>query len=157
GADKVAVNTGLVEVPGFVRQVAERFGRQCVVASIDARRHPDGRLEVFTRSGTLGTGLDPVDVARRAEAEGAGEILLTSIDRDGTLTGYDLELTRRVSEAVSIPVIVSGGASSAEDMVRGLREGGASAVAAASVYHFTQLTPLEVKRHLRKAGFPVRL
>jgi cyclase len=157
GADKVAINSALVETPDIVRQVSARFGSQCVVASIDVKRHPDGRYEVFTRSGTAPTGLDPVVLARRAEEQGAGEILLTSIDRDGTLTGYDTELTRRVSEAVSLPVIASGGAGVAEHFSDVLRKGKAAAVAAASCYHFTELTPLGVKRHLQEQGFAVRI
>jgi cyclase len=157
GADKVAINTAAVENPDVVREVAARFGSQCVIVSIDARRQSNGPYEVFTRSGTQATGLDPVELARRAEELGAGEILLTSIDRDGTLEGYDLEMTRRVSQAVSIPVIASGGAGVPEHFSRVLREGKAAAVAAASCYHFTELTPREVKLHLREEGFAVRL
>lgn len=157
GADKVAINTAVLETPEIVRQVSGKFGSQCAVVSIDARRHPDGRYEVFTRSGTRAAGVDPVDLARQAEKLGAGEILLTSIERDGTMEGYDVELVRRVSDAVSIPVIASGGAGRPEHMEEALRDGRAAAVAAASCYHFTELTPLEVKRHLRSKGFPVRL
>lgn len=157
GADKVVVNTAAVEQPGLVREISSRFGAQCVVVSLDARRHADGSYEVWTRSGTKPTGRDPVSLAREAEQQGAGEILLTSIERDGTLTGYDLELTKRVSSAVSIPVIASGGAGKAADMALALSEGGASAVAAAAAFQFTELTPLEVKRHLKAEGFPVRL
>jgi cyclase len=157
GADKVAINTAVTEAPELVKQVAGRFGNQCVVVSIDAKRHPDGRYEVFVRSGSRGTGQDPVELARESERQGAGEILLTSIDRDGTMQGYDLDLTRRVSEAVGIPVIASGGAGTPEHMVEALREGRAAAVAAASCYHFTEITPLEVKQYLHGRGFPVRL
>ena len=156
GADKVAVNTAAVEDPGFVAAIADRFGSQCCVVSLDARRTARG-YEVFSRCGRRATGLDPAEAARRAEESGAGEILVGSIDRDGTLQGYDLELVRRVSRAVSIPVIASGGAASAEDMARAVLEGGASAVAAASLFHFTQATPLEVKRGMRDRGIPVRL
>ena len=155
GADKVAINTAAIERPELVRQVADRFGTQCVVVSIDARRRADGTYDVATHAGSRPTGLDPVMVARRAEALGAGEILLTSIDRDGTLSGYDLELTRAVAQAVSIPVIASGGAGSYADMA-GALEQGAAAVAAAAMFHFTQQTPLEAKRYLRGRGFPVR-
>lgn len=157
GADKVAINTAAVEVPGLVREVATRFGSQCVVVSIDARRLPDGGYEVWTRSATRATGKCPVALARAVEKEGAGEILLTSIDQDGTMTGYDIELIRCVTEAVSIPVIASGGAGSYEDMARALWDGRASAVAAASIFHFTEQTPLEAKRYLRERGFNVRI
>jgi len=156
GADKVALNTAAVERPALISEVAKRHGSQCCVVSIDARRHRSGRHEAFTHSGTLPTGLDPVELARRAEAAGAGEILIASIDRDGTMEGYDLELVRQVADAVSIPVIASGGAGSYDDMVAALRAGGASAVAAASIFHFTEQTPLEAKRRIGEAGFPVR-
>lgn len=157
GADKVAFNTAAVEKPALIQQAAGQFGTQCVVVSIDVRRHADGTCEVYTHSGTLATGKDPVSLAQEVEALGAGEILLTSIDRDGTMTGYDIELTRRVCEAVTIPVIAAGGAGSYEDMAQVLREGRASAVAAASIFHFTQQTPLEAKRYLHDQGFRVRL
>jgi cyclase len=157
GADKVVINTAAVETPELIRQVSRRFGAQCVVVSIDARRHSNGSYEVSTRSGTQSTGLDPVALACQSEALGAGEILITSIERDGTMTGYDLELTRVVSEAVLIPVIAAGGAGSYEHMVQVLRLGKASAVAAASIFHFTQQTPLEAKRYLHEQGFKVRL
>ncbi len=157
GADKVSVNTAAVANPGLIREIAGRFGSQCVVASIDARRRADGTYEVYTHSGTVAAGRDPADVAREAEANGAGEILVTSIERDGTMSGYDLELTRRVSASVAIPVIASGGAGCYEDMARAIVEGKASAVAAASIFHFTQQTPLEAKRCLREKGLAVRL
>jgi cyclase len=154
GADKVVICTALVETPDLVSAVAANFGSQCVVASIDVRRHPDG-WEAFVRCGETPTGRDPVELAREAEGLGAGEILLTSIDRDGTMQGYDLELTSRVCEAVTVPVIASGGAGGPEDMAAALRAG-ASAVAAASIFHFTQQTPLEVKRELAAQKLPVR-
>ena len=157
GADKVAINTAAVETPEVVRQIADRFGSQCVVVSIDARRHAEGTYEVYTHSGRVATGKDPVWLAKEVEALGAGEILLTSIDRDGTMTGYDIELIRRVSTAVSIPLIASGGAGTYAHMAEVLREGKASAVAAASMFHFTEQTPLEAKHYLRTQGFPVRL
>jgi cyclase len=157
GADKVAVNTAAVETPHLVRQIADRFGTQCIVVSIDVRRHTDGRVEVFTGSGTIATGRDPVELARNVEALGAGEILLTSVERDGRMNGYDVDLIRRVSQAVRIPVIASGGAGSYADMAAALREGRASSVAAASIFHFTEQTPLEAKRFLRDQGFHVRL
>lgn len=157
GADKIALNTAAVERPELVREVADRFGSQCVVVSIDARRVADGSYEVATRAGTRPMGADPVRVARRAEAMGAGEILLTSIDRDGTLTGYDIALTKQVADAVDIPVIASGGAGSYADMADVLERGSASAVAAAAMFTFTQQTPLEAKRYLAERGFPVRI
>jgi cyclase len=156
GADKVAVNTAAVENPDLIENVARRFGSQCVVVSIDVKG-VNGRAEVFTHAGTRATGRRPVDWAREAEARGAGEILLTHIERDGTMTGYDLDLLRSVSEAVSIPVIASGGAGTYEHMAEALAVGKASAVAAASLYHFTEQTPLGAKRYLKSKGFPVRL
>jgi cyclase len=120
-------------------------------------RHPDGQVEVMTHSGTKGTGQDPVAVAKQAEAFGAGEILLTSVDRDGTMAGYDIPLVRSVADAVSIPVIGSGGAGSYDDLFQVLTEGHASAAAAASIYHYTEQTPLEGKRHLAERGVRVRL
>jgi cyclase len=157
GADKVAINTAVVEEPDLIRRVAERFGAQCIVASIDVRRHSDGMCEVYTRSGSKATGRDPVALAREVEVLGAGEILLTSIDRDGTMTGYDIPLTRSLTQAVSIPVIASGGAGTYEHLRSALTEGGAAAVAAASIFHFTQQTPLEAKRFLADHGVCVRL
>ena len=157
GADKVSINTAAVEKPGLVREVAERFGTQCVVVSIDVRRAPDGRHEVWTHAGTVATGREPVAVAQEMAAMGAGEILLTSIERDGTMRGYDVELTRRVSDAVTIPVIASGGAGTYAHMLEAVREGHASAVAAASIFHFTEQTPLEAKRYLGAHGINVRL
>lgn len=157
GADKVAINTAAVESPELLRAVSRRFGAQCVVVSIDAYRHDDGGYEVYTHAGTKATGQDPVSFAREAEQLGAGEILLTSIDRDGTMTGYDVPLTRQVSDAVSIPIIASGGAGRYAHMAEVLRESKAAAVAAASIFHFTQQTPIEAKRYLREQGFAVRL
>lgn len=157
GADKVVINTAAVETPELIQQVSRRFGAQCVVVSIDARRHPDGRYEVFTHSGTKATGLDPVALARQCEALGAGEILITSIENDGTMMGYDVALTRAVNEAVNIPVIASGGAGNYEHMAQVLREAKVSAVSAASIFHFTQQTPLEAKRYLQELGFSVRV
>jgi cyclase len=156
GADKVVINTAAVETPGLIQQVSRRFGAQCVVVSIDARRHLNGSYEVFTHSGTQSTGLEPAVLARQSEALGAGEILITSIEHDGTMLGYDLELTRDVSETVSVPVIASGGAGNYEHMAQVLREGNVSAVSAASMFHFTQQTPLEAKHYLKEHGFKVR-
>jgi cyclase len=157
GADKISLNTAAVENPQLITEVARRFGSQCVVVSIDFRKHPDGRYEAFTGAGRKPTGLDPVEWAKEAERREAGEILLTSIERDGTMTGYDIELTRRVTEAVSIPVIASGGCGEYEHMAEVLSEGKASAIAAAAIYHFTQQTPLEAKKYLRERGFAVRI
>jgi cyclase len=156
GADKVCINSAGVEEPALIGRVADRFGSQCVVMSVDARLDGD-RYEVWTRSGATNTGLDPVEVAAAAEAMGAGEILITSIDRDGTMTGYDVELVRRVADAVTIPVVASGGAGSYEHMATVLAETKATAVAAASMFHFTEQTPREAKGFLAQKGFPVRL
>ena len=155
GADKVSLNTAAVETPELIGQIATRFGSQCVVVSIDAQRSGGGYY-ACVRAGTVATGQTPVDLARRAEGLGAGEILLTSIDRDGHMTGYDVDLISSVTTAVSIPVIASGGAGSYADMADALRAG-AAAVAAAAMFHFTQQTPIEAKRFLAAAGFPVRL
>jgi cyclase len=157
GADKVALNSAAVETPELVSEIARRFGSQCVVVSIDAKRTASGRYELYTQSGTRATGIDPKVFAKRVEQLGAGEILLTSIDRDGTMDGYDLALVREVARAVAIPVVASGGAGSYDDMLEVIREGGASAVAAGAVFHFTQHTPLEAKRHLARNGIAVRL
>jgi len=156
GADKVAINTAAVENPELVRQVSSRFGSQCVVISIDYRRRANGHYEAFTHCGTRATGIDPVELAQRMESLGAGEILLTSIDRDGTMEGYDIEATRRVSTAVTIPVIASGGAGNYDHMAEVLSEGKATDVAAASIFHFTQQTPLEAKKYLAARGFHTR-
>lgn len=155
GADKVAVNSASYQDPELVSRAANRFGTQCIVASIDYRII-SGNAECFSRSGTTATGIGPVAWATEMEARGAGEILLTSIQRDGTMTGYDLEVTRLVSEAVGIPVIASGGAGSAEDVLRVVRDAGAAAAAAASMFHYTEITPLSVKNHLATHGIPVR-
>jgi cyclase len=157
GADKVSLNTAAIENPDLIRAAAEQFGSQSVVASIDTKREADGTPRVWIRSGTVPSGRDPVELAQEVERLGAGEILLTSIDRDGTMEGYDLDVIRQVSRAVTIPVIASGGAGSYEDMGRALLEGEASAVAAAAIFHFTQQTPAEAKAYLRTLGLPVRL
>lgn len=154
GADKVAVNTICYENPDLVRDAARMFGSQCVVASIDARREGDG-WQCYARSGKLACGVDPVSHARRMEAAGAGEILITSIERDGAMEGYDLALIRAVADAVSIPVIASGGAGSYADFHKAITEGGAQAVSAASIFHFTEQTPLAAKHYLSEHGIPV--
>lgn len=157
GADKISINTAAIENPALITQIAERFGSQCVVVSIDFKKHPDKSYEVYSHSGTAPTGKDPVEFARECSDLGAGEILLTSIDRDGTMEGYDKELTRQVCDAVSIPVIASGGAGNYEDMAQVLLDANASAVAAASIFHFTEQTPLAAKIYLREKGIMVRL
>src|SRR5208283_214996 len=136
GADKVSVNTEAVRRPEFIREAAEKFGSQCIVAAIDAKQVAPGRFEVFTHGGRNATGIDAVDHARAMAGFGAGEILLTSMDRDGTRKGYDLALTRAVADAVSVPVIASGGVGGLDDLVAGVREGHASAVLAASIFHY---------------------
>ena len=158
GADKIAINTAAVEQPELIRLAAEQFGSQCVVVSIDIRQSTTtGNYEVFTHAGSHATGKDPVIWAKEVESMGAGEILLTSIDRDGKMDGYDIKLIQEVSHEVSIPVIASGGAGCYQHMVEALTTGGASAVAAASIFHFTQQTPLEAKYFLKHKGLNVRL
>ncbi len=156
GADKVSVNTEAVRRPEFVREAAEKFGTQCIVAAIDAKMVAPGRFEVFTHGGRNETGLDAVAHAKTLVDFGAGEILLTSMDRDGTKTGYDLPLTRAIADAVSVPVVASGGVGVLEDLVSGVVEGHASAVLAASIFHFGQATIGEAKARLAGAGIPVR-
>ena len=156
GADKVSLNTAAVLDPSLIGRAADRFGSQCVVVAVDACRKP-GRWEVFTHGGRTPAGLDAVEWARAAAERGAGEILLTSMDGDGTLAGYDLELTRTISRAVSVPVIASGGVGSLEDLYRGIAEGGAQAVLAASIFHFRTHSVREAKRYLQARGIAVRL
>jgi cyclase len=155
GADKVSINTAAVEHPDFVRAAAEKFGSQCITVAVDAKREGAG-FAVFTHGGRRATGLDAVDWARRMAALGAGEILLTSMDRDGTQGGYDLALTRAVADAVSVPVIASGGVGRLEDLVAGVTEGHASALLAASIFHDRRHSIAEAKRVLAAAGVPVR-
>jgi len=156
GADKVSINTVAVERREVVREAAEKFGSQLVVVAIDARRTPSGGFEVFTHGGRKGTGLDAVAYAREVVCFGAGEILLTSMDRDGTKAGYDLELTRAVADAVSVPVIASGGVGTLDHLVEGVRDGHASAVLAASIFHFGEATIAQAKARLAACGVPVR-
>jgi imidazole glycerol-phosphate synthase subunit HisF len=157
GADKVAVNTVVFTAPDVVRTCADAFGSQCVVASIDARRTGRNEWQTMIRSGTEPTGQSPAAAARRAVDEGAGEILLTSIDQDGTMEGYDLALIESVAGAVEVPVIACGGAGSPEHFVAAVRDAGADAVSAASIFHFTRWTPNDIKRHMHDAGIDVRL
>ncbi len=156
GADKVSINSAAVTTPSVLTDAATRFGAQCVVASIDAKRRDGGGWEVFTRGGRQPTGLDVVEWAARCTTLGAGEILLTSIDRDGSRTGYDVELTRAVVDAVAVPVIASGGAGSADDVVSILRQSGADAALLAGVLHDGTTRVAEVKRAMAYAGLPVR-
>ena len=156
GADKVLINTRAYTDPTLITAAANRFGTQCVVIGIDYRRHADGTLECFSHCGTVPTGRSPLDWAREVKRLGAGEIQLTSIERDGLMQGYDLQTIREVTQAVAIPVIASGGAGSYEHMRQAVQEGGASAVSAASMFLFTEQTPAEAKRYLAEAGLPVR-
>ena len=157
GADKVAVNTAAIREPDLIRQCAERFGSQCVVLAVDARRKAGGGWEVFTHGGRTPAGLDALDWIRQAVSLGAGEILLTSMDADGTKDGYDCELTRAAAEAVSVPVIASGGAGTLDHMLQVLQQGKADAVLAASIFHFGTYTIRETKQYLKDNGIPVRL
>jgi imidazole glycerol-phosphate synthase subunit HisF len=161
GADKVSINTAAVARRGFVKEAAEKFGDQCIVVAIDAKKvsppgQPD-RWQIFTHGGRNPTGLDAVDYAREVVALGAGEILLTSMDRDGTRQGFDIALTRAVADAVSVPVIASGGVGNLEHLVEGIRDGHASAVLAASIFHFGEFSVRDAKSFMARAGLAVRL
>lgn len=156
GADKVCINTAAYADPALIDKAAGRFGAQCIVASIDARRIDDAGYRCYSHAGGVDTGRDPVEWARELESRGAGEILITSIERDGTMEGYDLELVGRVARAVNLPVIASGGAGSYEHMRQAISEAGASAVAAASMFHYTEQTPAGAKQYLAAAGMPIR-
>ncbi len=161
GADKVSINTAAVNDRQFVARAAEKFGVQCIVVAIDAKRvsgeGEPARWEIFTHGGRNPTGIDAVEYAREVVALGAGEILLTSMDRDGTRNGFDIPLTRAISDAVTVPVIASGGVGTLEHLVEGVRDGHASAVLAASIFHFGDHTIGEAKRHMAAAGIPMRL
>jgi cyclase len=157
GADKVVINTEAVRNPGFITQAANLFGAQCVVVSIDAKKHEDGRYEVFVEQGTKPTGLDPVEWAKKAQEYGAGEIMITSIEKDGSLQGYDNELNKMVSETVSVPVLVCGGAGKWQDFVDGFIKGKASAVCTTCIYHFTDTSIKSAKKYLNEAGIDVRI
>ncbi len=156
GADKVSINTAAVTKRAFVKEAAEKFGDQCIVVAIDAKRVGD-HWEIFTHGGRNPTGIDAVGYAREVVALGAGEILLTSMDRDGTRQGYDVALTRAIADAVTVPVIASGGVGNLDHLVEGIRDGHATAVLAASIFHFGEYTVRQAKNHMAKAGLPMRL
>jgi imidazole glycerol-phosphate synthase subunit HisF len=165
GADKVSINTAAVNDPDFVSRAADKFGDQCIVVSVDARRRQTGVVgganrsewEIFTHGGRTPTGLDAVEFAVRSVERGAGELLVTSMDRDGTKSGFDLELTRAIADAVHVPVVASGGVGSLDDLVAGVKQGHASAVLAASIFHFGTFTVGEAKRYLSDHGIPMRM
>ena len=157
GADKVSFNSAAVVNPDVIAEAADRFGSQCIVCAIDAKTVAPGKWEIFTHGGRKPTGIDAVEFARIVAAKGAGEILLTSMDRDGTKSGFNLPLTRAVADAVNIPVIASGGVGALEHLAEGVIEGHASAVLAASIFHFGTFSVREAKEHMAAAGIPVRL
>jgi cyclase len=157
GTDKVSINTAAVKRPEFVKEAAEKFGSQCIVVAVDAKRVGEGRFEVFTHGGRNATGIEAVGWARRMAEYGAGEILLTSMDRDGTKAGFDLALTRAVADAVPVPVIASGGVGTLEHLAEGVKEGHASAVLAASIFHFGTYSIRQAKASMAKAGIPIRM
>ena len=156
GADKVSVMTAAVNRPALIGELSEKFGAQCIVVAVDAKAVAPGKWEVFTHGGRTATGIDAVEYAKEAARLGAGEILLTSMDRDGTREGFNIELTRAISDAVPIPVIASGGVGTLDHLVEGVRDGHASAVLAASIFHFGDYTIAEAKAHMAQAGIPVR-
>ena len=156
GADKVSINTAAVARPELVREASEKFGSQCIVVAVDAKRRPQGGWEIFTHGGRRGTGIDAVEWAMRMAEFGAGELLLTSMDKDGTRSGYDLDLTRAISDAVPVPVIASGGVGTLDHLVAGIRDGHATAVLAASIFHFGTYRVAQAKAHMAAAGIAVR-
>lgn len=157
GADKVSINTAAVANRQFVAEAAGKFGNQCIVVAIDAKRTGPGKWEIFTHGGRKPTGIDAIEFAKEVVELGAGELLLTSMDRDGTKSGFDIELTRQIADAVDVPLIASGGVGTLEHLVEGVRDGHASAVLAASIFHFGEYTIGEAKQHMSVAGLPIRL
>lgn len=157
GADKIAINSAAVENPDLIRLAADKFGSQCVVVSIDYKKNTQGEMEVYSYSGTKPTGIKLFDFAKQVVEFGAGELLITSIDRDGTMKGYDIETIRMISDNIEIPIIASGGAGSYEDIFQVITEANVEAIAAASIFHFTEQTPLGAKEFLCKCGINVRL
>ena len=157
GADKISINSSAINTPELISDAADKFGSQCVVVAIDAKRRADGGWNVYKNGGRIDTGLDAVEWAARADRLGAGEILLTSMDCDGTKNGYDLELTKAIADSVSIPVIASGGAGTKEHFCEALTEGGADAALAASLFHYKELEIMDLKRYLSEKGVPVRI
>jgi cyclase len=161
GADKVSINTAAVNRREFVKEAAEKFGDQCIVVAIDAKsvRRPGGsdRWEIFTHGGRNATGIDAIEYAQEVVSLGAGEILLTSMDRDGTRQGFDIPLTRAISESVQVPVIASGGVGNLDHLIAGVRDGGATGVLAASIFHFGEYSIRQAKEHMARAGLPIRL
>ena len=156
GADKVSINSAAVANKLFVKEAAEKFGDQCIVVAIDAKR-AGSRWEIFTHGGRKSTGIDAIEFAQEVVSLGAGEILLTSMDRDGTRTGFDIELTRAIADSVAVPVIASGGVGNLDHLVEGIRSGHATAVLAASIFHFGEFTIRQAKDHMVRAGLPMRL
>ena len=157
GADKVSINSAAVADPDFVARAADKFGNQCIVVSVDAKRGESGTWEIFTHGGRKATGINAVEFAIGAVRRGAGELLVTSMDRDGTKSGFDLELTRTIADAVEVPVVASGGVGTLDHLVEGVREGHASAVLAASIFHFGTYTIGEAKAYMARAGIPMRM
>ena len=157
GADKVSIMTAAVNNRNFVKEAAEKFGSQCIVVAIDAKQTSPGHWEIFTHGGRTPTGLDAIAYAREVVELGAGEILLTSMDRDGTKSGFDLALTRKISDSIKVPLIASGGVGNLDHLVEGIREGHATAVLAASIFHFGEYTIRQAKEHMIEAGLPMRM
>ena len=156
GADKVSINTAAVHRPEFVAEASERFGAQCIVVAIDAKSVGEGRWEIFTHGGRKSTGIDAIEWAKKMVSNGAGEILLTSMDRDGTGTGFDIALTRAIADSIPVPVIASGGVGNLDHLVEGVRDGHATAVLAATIFHFGEYSIQEAKAHMENAGVPMR-
>lgn len=157
GADKVSINTAAVNDINFIDKASKKFGSQCIVVAVDAKKTSDNKWEIFTHGGRNKTGIDAINYAKKAESSGAGEILLTSMDKDGTKSGYDLELLKKMTSNLSIPVIASGGVGNLEHLYEGVNQGGASALLAASIFHFGELTIKQVKDYLNSKGIPVRI